>query len=335
MRKFDRSRRLLAGVGVAVAIAALLGAPAHAQAAAGGQQAPGADPPAAPVVTRAAQYSDEENPAGFWTAERMAQAVPADVLTTGNREPARRQATAQQPQRLAPAAAGQPGGDVHAELTSTNVVGKVYYKLPTGELRSCSAAAVNNPARNMVFTAGHCVHTGDGGDWMREWTFVPAKRQDDEPFGRFTAYALGTMNGWAQDSSWGYDTGIALLNGNERGRLVDVVGGNGLTVGGPFEQFRTIFGYPEDRENGKSQLTCEGNSQQASVFFPRQITIGCGLGEGSSGGPWFINYVDRPDGTGRGDVNGVTSNGDIFGNLRSPYFTNDGEGNLYRQMANG
>ncbi len=326
MKQVTQWSRLLVGTGIAVVVAAALAAPASAQIAAAGSL----DPHAA-AVTRSVGHTARAGE--YWTEERMAQARPADAPQAG-KDPAR-PVTEQSVRRLASAATGQ--GEVSAALTMSNAVGKVYFVDPAdGQPYHCSASTVNNPAKNMVFTAGHCVHQGDGGTWMREWTFVPAKRNDREPFGKFTAYALGTLNGWSQDGSLGYDSGVALLNANDRGRVVDLVGGNGLVVGGAYEKFRTIIGYPRRVEDGTVQAFCQGDSHQAQpVIFPRQVEIGCVLGGGASGGPWHIDYQDRPDGSGLGDVNGVTSNEDFLGGLRSPYFTNDGEGNLYRQLANG
>ncbi|GAA1029326.1 MULTISPECIES: trypsin-like serine peptidase [Amycolatopsis] len=248
-----------------------------------------------------------------------------------------------------PAPAIEPSIDVAAPLSPnehsseirniyiTRTAGKVFFHNPgDGKDYVCSGSIVNSPAKNMVVTAGHCAY--EDKKWMEKFTFVPGYHNGDSPYGRFVSYNLGTLKGWSDGNSWGYDTAIAVVGKNSEGRtLVDAVGNfaNGLQVGGPYERDVTIIGYPADKDGGREQYNCQGKTAKASVFFPNQVTIGCALGGGSSGGPWLVDYQDKPDGTGVGLVHGDTSNGDIFHNLRSPYFTDAGQGNLYRKLANG
>lgn len=265
----------------------------------------------------------------------MAEAKNADRLVPEDTKTSRRAVQVQEDRKLADPVAFS--GDVGTSLYRTRVAGKVFYKDSNNGSWVCSASIVNSPARNMVFTAGHCVHEGDGGNWHNNWLFVPDYHYDNRPFGTFEAYNLVTLRGWAEDGSWGYDSALALMGTNARGqRLVDAVGvANGLRVGGSFNRTHTVIGYPCGPENCQAQYNCVGPSEQATVFFPRQITMRCNLEGGSSGGPWLTDYQDRADGTGLGYVHGVTSNSDVFGNLRSPYFEDAAEGTMYRTYMNG
>ncbi|WP_449338895.1 trypsin-like serine peptidase [Streptomyces chartreusis] len=57
------------------------------------------------------------------------------------------------------------------------VMGKIFFDAPDGP-SVCSGTAVEDPARpgrwGLVWTAGHCVHGGAGGDWLRNTVFVPS-----------------------------------------------------------------------------------------------------------------------------------------------------------------
>ena len=273
--------------------------------------------------------------AEYWTPERMASAKNADRQVDADPNAPRRVERAQADQKLAEPYSAL--GDVGASIYRTRVVGKVFYKDSAGGSWVCSGSVVNSPARNMVSTAGHCVHEGDGGNWHNNWLFVPDYHHNSRPFGTFEAYNLTTLRGWTDDGSWAYDSAFALMGTNGSGqRLVDATGvANGVRVGGPFNRTHTVIGYPCDQESCEAQYNCVGPSEQATVFFPRQITMRCGLSGGSSGGPWLTDFQDSAAGTGLGYVHGVTSNNDIFGNLRSPYFEDAAEGNLYRTFMNG
>lgn len=290
------------------------------------------------VVQHRVPQAEANRAADYWTPERMREAKPADRLRTTEGKPEQKPVPAAPAQDVvAPLA---PTGDVGTNIYRTRTVGKIFFTdVSDGENYVCSGSVVNSPARNMAFTAGHCVHGGgEDNTWHDNVLFVPGYFHGDQPYGEFEAYNLVSLQGWTIDDSFGYDSALILLNTNDNGqRLIDAVGGyaNGLTTGGPFEQHHVVIGYPGDQEDGQNQYYCEGPSEQATVFFPRQITMSCGLGGGSSGGPWLLDYDDWPDGTGVGMVHGGTSNNDIFGNLRSPYYTPDAEGNMYRTFANG
>ena len=58
------------------------------------------------------------------------------------------------------------------------VNGKLFFTKPTGGRFVCSATMIRP---NFAITAGHCVHTGRGGDWMRDVVFVVAYNKGSEP----------------------------------------------------------------------------------------------------------------------------------------------------------
>src|SRR2546422_837644 len=47
----------------------------------------------------------------------------------------------------------------------------------------CTASAVDSPNRNLIITAAHCVHSGEGGGYLSDLVFVPGYRNGNAPYG--------------------------------------------------------------------------------------------------------------------------------------------------------
>ncbi|MFE7441333.1 trypsin-like serine peptidase [Streptomyces chartreusis] len=106
----------------------------------------------------------------LWTIQRMAQARSADTRVpndidedSGTTDP--------EPDPVPP----QPQAATYHDNVA--VMGKIFIEPPDGP-SVCSGTAVEDPARpgrwGLVRTAGHCVHSGAGGDWFRNIVFVPS-----------------------------------------------------------------------------------------------------------------------------------------------------------------
>jgi V8-like Glu-specific endopeptidase len=325
-------RRLLAGV---AGIAVLLGITAPVA------NAAEAEAEAAPrSVTR---YADPTAAvaADHWSAERIRQAeenIARDEAKTDPRPKTDGRATsplkvnAQVAQVLAEPAAPvvEGAGDVTANAYITRTVGKVYYDTAAGEPKVCSAAVVNSNGQNMLFTAGHCVHQGDGGQWhnINTWEFHAGRTDGGTPDGHiFRAHSATTWNSWINDGEHDYDDAVVILKRNIYGwPAAAVVGANGLRTGGAKDQYHTIIGYLGG-ENFQRFL--EGLTG-ASALFPNMISFQGRIGPGASGGPWLLDYTNTPDQYGVGYVHGVTSIGNDLNWSWSPYFVDAVEGQLYR-----
>ncbi|MFY1703356.1 hypothetical protein ACN28G_16725 [Micromonospora sp. WMMA1923] len=283
--------------------------------------------------TRAAGPATD--PARYWTARRLAAATPLDetaktaAATGGARTPLPRPdavvryATGE----AAPAAAARRAVQLNESIT----VGKIFFtNSTTGAGNYCSASVVNSAARNMVFTAAHCLHDGPGRTWhTANWMFVPSYRDGARPYGSWSWSTLAVPSGWVSTRERQYDVGVALVIGSRS--VVDAVGANGLLTGGGRTYHYDIFGYPGNRSGGEVQWVCSGTSSDGGS---NRIEMGCPWGGGASGGPWYYRYDNS---TRIGDVHGVTSYTNDRDNpsyIGSPYFSDAVVGTLYRTYAN-
>ena len=89
--------------------------------------------------------------------------------------------------------------------------GKVFMDTPKGPM-VCSGTVVKDPRNpgksNLVATAGHCVHSGKSGGWLRNIMFVPAYNNRGLPAARSERPAAGrrpvrpVVGEWAQTSDY-------------------------------------------------------------------------------------------------------------------------------------
>jgi V8-like Glu-specific endopeptidase len=63
-----------------------------------------------------------------------------------------------------------------------------------------------------VLTAGHCVHSGPGGDWSGDMIVVPAYENWSAPYGTAGSANLMTWSGWADYADFDYDMGLIELD---------------------------------------------------------------------------------------------------------------------------
>ena len=248
----------------------------------------------------------------YWTPTRMANARPvrpAMPPTASRGIPAHR-STSARPVATVPGTAGAHAAStrssteeptlLHAESPSrpytdlpdrTN--GKVFFTR-AGHEYVCSGTAVNSQNKSVVWTAGHCVEKGSGGDFHNNWVFVPGYGSSSDamrPFGVWPARELWTTDGWANKSNLHKDVGAAIVRRLDDERLVDRVGGQGIKFNGRRNRYYRSFGYPAvDPFNGRTQKRCDSRflgSDDPPRSGPLTMKIHCNMNGGSSGGAWL------------------------------------------------
>jgi V8-like Glu-specific endopeptidase len=169
----------------------------------------------------------------------------------------------------------------------------------------CSATAVNSVERNLVWTAGHCVHEGGPtGEFFDAYAFVPGRRTptddkpESDPFGVWFAELAVTTSQWAtstnENVAFKHDVGALVMEDAEGVELVDVVGARGIRFNqNPVKTFRS-HGYPAAPPfDGERMFRCVsklGGVLGRGLLAP--MGIGCDMTEGSSGGGWIVGAGD-------------------------------------------
>jgi V8-like Glu-specific endopeptidase len=293
--------------------------------------------------------------AAYWTPERMREAKPIDeapfladaakrfetVEAARQKQAGLDSARGVRPKSQGPqlTVAPQTTGEVTAKPTASAAAfnpnlnywqptaytnGKVFFNMNGGSYQ-CSAAIVNTEGKDTVWTAGHCVHGGSGGQWATNWQFVPAYDDDlanPAPYGTWTAGQLWSRTAWTNSSDFAEDMGVAIMNTSNGWHIVDYFGGHGFRANQGKNVWENAMGYPaESPFDGGNLMRCWGTSSpewQVLWFSSETIKIPCDMTRGSSGGPWLHGY----DGN-WGYLNGVNSRIDrIVGPtiMLSPYF---------------
>ncbi|WP_026341368.1 trypsin-like serine peptidase [Actinomadura atramentaria] len=321
-----RSLRTLIGVTAAAALVATGTATAAGAApAAPAAKTTAATTAATPRLTGGAAVNSASaaaKVAKYWTAARMKAAKPvpeprsARGTLSAKAAPTGPAGSTPSARAVASAANKLAGGNAKlaASITESAVVGKVFFHKPSGGDWVCSASALNSASKQLVITAGHCVHEGAGGNWVTNWTFAPRYRSGSRPFGTFAAKQFRTFNSWISSSDQDRDVAMVTtwpLNGN---KVVNVVGGNGLNWNWGKTVAVTILGYPQNANGGEIQQWCQGTTYDGGG---NKIALGCNFNGGSSGGPWIMNFDNN---TGLGQTDGVMSTIDGNGVNRASYF---------------
>ncbi|MDH6680464.1 hypothetical protein M2284_004693 [Rhodococcus sp. LBL1] len=271
----------------------------------------------------------------YWTPERMANAIPADTPSIDIGALTQRSSPALESRQSAVDGLAErtvnaldlaaPVADVQPVPAPGNTVipapanGRVYFTNSDGVNMWCSGAAVNSPSKNLVATAAHCVHGGQGKGFATNWQFMPNYLLGSS-MGIFQAKKFYVLDDWtttptAPMTAEAIDRDIAfvatfndLLAGGQR--LVDRVGGHGLRTSGPLAFSANIFGYPSNAIGGGlvgSRCTVTTNELPMSGYaFPKAA---CNFNNAGSGSPWLADMSSR----GYGYIRTVSSANDNDG----------------------
>lgn len=267
----------------------------------------------------------------YWTDDRMEKAQPVDPTVDpdfekdqhSSRTPVSPPAEAPPSQESPAPADGESGGNEGAPSTQatkvthfTKTAGRLFFDKGDGTGGWCTAAAVNSTSKRLIITAGHCVHSGRNGSWIKNAVFVPKYGKGNvRPHGMFQAKHFRTSSQWIARGGPVLDWGtaeafandvafITLYDGNTSKKpVVNSVGGQGITYNRSDSWDASIFGYPSNKDNGETLYACWGTPFPDLAVANRAI-LGCPWGTGSSGGPWIQDYSNT---TGLGYVRALTS----------------------------
>ncbi len=221
----------------------------------------------------------------YWSADRMRDAVPT------------RQDAAPSPQKgKGSGKGGGNGGGKKSDGSKSKEVptpypsayGKVFFTDNRGTDFVCSGSAISSTNGSVVWTAGHCVNEGPGA-FYQNFLFVPAYRDGQAPYGRFSGTALMTTSGWQGSGEFGVDVGAAIVDTNESGQTLSAaVQERSLVFNSTRDQSYKVYGYPAaKRFSGQRLRVCDTAwSLDDNSALPPTIGVPCDMTGGSSGGGW-------------------------------------------------
>jgi len=287
--------------------------------------------------------------ADYWTPTRMRAAEPIEDSPQFQAAAALHD---QQQEQLKGSGSGRPstpatehhvdpteGGSMLAafdpNLSSSSptarTAGKVFF-MQGGKTKVCSGTVINSEGKDTVWTAGHCVHGGKDGTWASNWSFAPAYDDDladPTPYEIWTSNRLWTKTGWADNSDFSDDMGVAIMNTRNGSHIVSLLGGQGIKVNAGKSVFDYAFGYPAETPfDGGNLYRCSGTTSSETS---QTIKMSCDMTRGSSGGGWLNAYNGS-----WGYLNGINSRIDSIMSptiMASPYF-DDSAWALYNSTRN-
>jgi V8-like Glu-specific endopeptidase len=191
--------------------------------------------------------------------------------------------------------ASKPVGPLTRNKVVNDVVpstaGKVFFSY-NGLNYVCSASTINNNYKNLIITAGHCVHSGAGGGWHTNLVFAPAYYNGASASGLWNWTGARTFNSWINSSDFSHDQAFVTLGQRNGQNLIDAVGGNGLVWGNSTNQPNArIWGWPaEPPYSGEVPYYCDADTY---AYGGTDAAMGCSMNGGASGGPWLKDRIDQ------------------------------------------
>lgn len=277
-------------LGAALVSCGLLAAPAAATA------APPSPPPG--VENRNVPTAEQAEVDDYWTADRMRNAVPAEVLVDDNVVASGKVASGapvvygaeQSSDRLdaaLPPTLKQRASSSAVRQAPVSHIGKVFFTLNGGDY-VCSGNVVSSANESVVATAGHCLNAGPGA-FATRWTFVPAYENGSAPYGRWPATELIAPTQWTARGDITYDTGFATVATRGGQTIQDVVGATSIAFNQPRGLSYKAYGYPAGAPfDGQKLWLCQGSTVNDPFGQSDSQGIPCNMTGGSSGGPWFL-----------------------------------------------
>jgi len=223
----------------------------------------------------------------YWTSERMASAQPMNLLMVNSSSlNTKNHALPHMDDDSTLSRSSVPGVPPRFQKASPSVTGKVYGQMGHSHY-VCSASVIVSDNRNTLLTAAHCVYDTGKGSWASNLIFVPEYSRGSRPRGTWVWRTAAAMNGWTGHGNLNYDVAVILVSDNGHGGHVqDYTGALGMTKNWGRRAWTDAYGYPMNIHNGEEMSTCSAECAPAALHDFHGSELWCGMGGGSSGGPW-------------------------------------------------
>lgn len=218
------------------------------------------------------------------------------------------------------------GSSTKNTSTSTTIPNPVYFNgVPTvGALffttgtdsHFCTASVVDSPRGDIIMTAAHCVY---GTSYATNIAYVPEWHNGVSPYGTWPVTSITVASGWIADQNQDLDFAFLTVAppSGQWAPVQWVTGGLRLGINLPYNERIHVIGY---NNTDDQPIVCDTTSGE---FEPTQIEFYCNnYWDGTSGGPWIVNYNPRT-GTGIviGDIGGYEQGGDYPYQSFSVYYS--------------
>jgi V8-like Glu-specific endopeptidase len=244
------------------------------------------------AVVRTVSPAGQRATRTFWTSGRMAAATPLPVP-----EPLR---------------AGAPASPPHGipnptKFSGVPTVGTLFFTTGT-QAHFCTASVVDSITLNIVLTAAHCVY---GTEPATNVEYVPEYHAGHEPYGAWPVQTITVAPGWQQDLNPTLDFAFLTVTPPSGGHLPVqlVTGGLWLGINPGYDNPIEVIGYNNTQN---VPIRCATKSFAYQSGQTTYLKFFCNaFWDGTSGGPWIVNYNA---GNGTGMVIGVIGGYEQGGN---------------------
>ena len=104
-----------------------------------------------------------------------------------------------------------------------------------------------------VMTAGHCVHTGKNGQWMRKIEVIPGMNGAHRPYGTYISSNFRSVLGWTRDGKSAHNYGAIILGPNQKvGCRLGYFGFAAYSESTLKNMLVNMAGYPAQGSSGRS-----------------------------------------------------------------------------------
>lgn len=240
-------------------------------------------------------------------------------------------------QPAVPSAAALPGTQ---NIDGYPTVGKFFFKVAGLGSLNCTATVIsdakNNPKRELILTAAHCIEGAfNGVGYMTgDWLFAPMWHDNKFPYGKWTVQSVYIEPHWMHcvnvvqcQTNPNYDYAVLVLKPQHGHGVGWYTGEDGWHVNKPKTITVRIVGIPGNSAKAKvnvtrSQTVTLNGTPAVGKFLARTASTP-GFTDGTSGGPWFYSFNTRTDrGLLLGDTGGFEDGGPSSGSPSySSYWT--------------